>query len=139
VVRQTGDVKLSALRLGRSSCVKPEKSMPVGDDAWDFGTTNRDELSFKEMGKSVMRGNSSTDVAVVGSGPYGRFLDPALRLGVARIKGTSAPRLSRSFESSVRGLYFAGLSAAPTFEPLMRFVCGADFTARTIRRARAHS
>src|SRR5262249_43248770 len=63
-----------------------------------------------------------------------RFLDPALRVALSRVKGTSAPRLSRSFESSVPGLYFAGLSAAPTFGTLMRFVCGTGFTARTIRR-----
>jgi len=64
-----------------------------------------------------------------------RFLDPGLRASVARIEGTAAPRLSRSFESSVPGLYFTGLSAAPTFGPLMRFVCGADFTARSIHRS----
>jgi len=64
-----------------------------------------------------------------------RFLDPALRAGIARIPGTSAPRLSRSFESSVRGLYLTGLTAAPTFGTLMRFVCGTEFTARTVRRA----
>jgi len=63
------------------------------------------------------------------------FLDPALRAAIARIKDTPAPRLSRSFESSVRGLYFTGLTAAPTFGTLMRFVCGTEFTARTIRRA----
>lgn len=66
-----------------------------------------------------------------------RFLDTALRVGIARIPGTSAPRLSRSFESSVRGLYLTGLTAAPTFGTLMRFVCGTEFTARTVRRALA--
>jgi thioredoxin reductase len=66
-----------------------------------------------------------------------RFLDPALRTAIARIAGTSAPRLSRSFESSVRGLYLTGLTAAPTFGTLMRFVCGTGFTARTIRRTLA--
>jgi hypothetical protein len=68
-----------------------------------------------------------------------RFLDPGLRLRLARVRGTEAPRLSPSFESSIPGLYFTGLSAAPTFGPLMRFVCGADFAARTIRRAVARS
>ena len=68
-----------------------------------------------------------------------RFLDPVLRRDLVRTKGTSAPKLSHSFESSVPGLYFAGLSAAPTFGPLMRFVCGTDFTARTIRRALVRS
>lgn len=64
-----------------------------------------------------------------------RYLDPALRAAIVRIDGTAAPRLSRSFESSARGLYFTGLAAAPTFGPLMRFVCGTEFTGRTIRRA----
>lgn len=63
------------------------------------------------------------------------FLDPGIRLRLARVRGTEAPRLSASFESSVPGLYFTGLTAAPTFGPLMRFVCGADFAARTIGRA----
>ncbi len=63
------------------------------------------------------------------------FLDPALRAAIVRIDGTAAPRLSRSFESSVGGLYFTGLAAAPTFGPLMRFVCGTEFTGQTIRRA----
>jgi hypothetical protein len=67
------------------------------------------------------------------------FLEPALRPHIARIGGTAAPGLSPFFESSVPGLYFTGLSAAPTFGPLMRFVCGADFTARRIRRALAAS
>jgi len=68
-----------------------------------------------------------------------QFLDSALRKDLVRIKETSAPQLSHSFESSVPGLYFTGLSAAPTFGPLMRFVCGTDFTARTIRRALVRS
>jgi thioredoxin reductase len=63
------------------------------------------------------------------------FLDPALRAKVARVRGSAAPRLSSSFESSIPGLYFAGLSAASTFGPLLRFVCGSQFAARTISRA----
>ncbi|MGH3240265.1 MAG: NAD(P)-binding domain-containing protein [Spirillospora sp.] len=43
-----------------------------------------------------------------------------------------APVLSRDFETSVPGLYFAGLAAAGTFGPVMRFVHGADFAARRI-------
>ena len=42
------------------------------------------------------------------------------------------PELSGSFESSVPGLYFAGLSSAATFGPLMRFVCGTEFAAPRI-------
>lgn len=62
------------------------------------------------------------------------FIDPELRSAVGRIDGAPAPRLSRFFESSVPGLYFAGLASAPTFGPLMRFVCGTDFAARSIRQ-----
>jgi thioredoxin reductase len=59
-----------------------------------------------------------------------QFIDPALR---GKILTTErAPTLSDTFESSVPGLYFVGVSAASTFGPLMRFACGSDFTARHI-------
>lgn len=45
-----------------------------------------------------------------------------------------APRLSPHFQSSVEGLYFAGTSAALSFGPMLRFVYGADWTARRIAR-----
>jgi thioredoxin reductase len=60
------------------------------------------------------------------------FLDPALRAEIEPVAG--APALDRSFESSVPGLYFVGYAAAPSFGPLMRFVFGADFTARRVAR-----
>jgi FAD-dependent urate hydroxylase len=37
--------------------------------------------------------------------------------------------LSRAFESSVPGLFFVGLLAAPTFGPVMRFMYGAKHVA----------
>ncbi|WUH98935.1 NAD(P)-binding domain-containing protein [Spirillospora sp. NBC_00431] len=49
-----------------------------------------------------------------------------------------APVLSRDFEASVPGLYFAGLAAAATFGPVMRFVHGADFAARRIAHHIVH-
>jgi cation diffusion facilitator CzcD-associated flavoprotein CzcO len=45
-----------------------------------------------------------------------------------------SPVLSSSFESSVPGIYFAGLAAADTFGPLMRFAFGGDFTARRLTK-----
>ncbi len=60
------------------------------------------------------------------------FLDEGLRAGLDTTGG--GPTLNRSFESSEPGLYFAGFPAAPSFGPLMRFVFGADFTARRIAR-----
>lgn len=57
-----------------------------------------------------------------------QFLDPSLRGRILTLEG--APALSDTFESSVPGLYFVGVSSASTFGPLMRFACGAEFTAR---------
>jgi thioredoxin reductase len=59
-----------------------------------------------------------------------QFLDPALRRRLLTTE--QAPSLSDTFESSVPGLYFVGVSAASTFGPLMRFACGSDFTARRL-------
>ena len=60
------------------------------------------------------------------------FLDAKLR---AQIRKTgAAPALSTSFQSSVPGLYFVGVSAANSFGPLMRFAFGAKFTAGRLAR-----
>jgi cation diffusion facilitator CzcD-associated flavoprotein CzcO len=61
------------------------------------------------------------------------FLDSALRDRI-RTVGPS-PALAADFESSVRGLYFVGAASANTFGPVMRFACGADWTARRIMSA----
>ena len=39
------------------------------------------------------------------------------------------PRLSSHFESSVPGLFFVGPAAVDSFGPVLRFACGAKFTA----------
>jgi hypothetical protein len=44
------------------------------------------------------------------------------------------PLLSPHFESSVSGLYFTGLASANQFGPAMRFLHGAEFTARQVSR-----
>jgi cation diffusion facilitator CzcD-associated flavoprotein CzcO len=49
------------------------------------------------------------------------------------------PILSSRFESSVPGLYFVGVSAANSFGPVMRFACGAQFTAERVSRGVANS
>ena len=43
--------------------------------------------------------------------------------------------LDDGFESSVRGLHFVGAPAAWSFGPLMRFVAGTAFAARSVARA----
>jgi hypothetical protein len=60
-------------------------------------------------------------------------LDQAIRQRLERVAGF--PLLDASFESSVPGLFFAGLASAGTFGPLMRFVCGTDFASPRLARA----
>lgn len=65
------------------------------------------------------------------------FLDQATVERLRTIDNT--PVLSRNFESSVRGLYFVGLSSARSFGPVMRFVVGAVHPARRLARIFAAS
>lgn len=61
------------------------------------------------------------------------LLAPELRREIETFRG--APRLSSGFESSVPGLFFTGLAAAPTFGPVLRFVAGTGFAARRLAGA----
>jgi len=58
------------------------------------------------------------------------FLDKRILEHLSLIGQT--PRLSRSYESSVPGLYFVGPISATTFGPVMRFVFGAGFASRKL-------
>jgi thioredoxin reductase len=66
-----------------------------------------------------------------------KFVSSEIRSKIRTVGG--APVLSTGFESSVPGLYFAGVAAANSFGPVMRFAFGAGFAARTITRALAKS
>jgi len=61
------------------------------------------------------------------------FLTPELTSSLRCVAGS--PVLDASFESSVPGLYFSGITAAATFGPLLRFVHGAAFAASRIGAA----
>jgi thioredoxin reductase len=63
------------------------------------------------------------------------FLSDDLRSEIRTAAGS--PILSRGFESSVPGLYFAGLAAANSFGPVMRFAFGAGFAAKRVSAALA--
>jgi cation diffusion facilitator CzcD-associated flavoprotein CzcO len=65
------------------------------------------------------------------------FLDRELRSQIAAVDG--APILSPTFESSVRGIYFVGVGATPTFGPVMRFVYGTQFAAPGVAGALARA
>ena len=66
-----------------------------------------------------------------------KFLNPEIRSQLKTVGGS--PVLSPTFESSMPGLYFAGVAAANSFGPVMRFAFGAGFAARTLTRALAKS
>jgi thioredoxin reductase len=61
-----------------------------------------------------------------------RFLSRELRQLLKSAHST--PILSAQFQSSVPGLYFAGLATANTFGPVMRFLIGARYTARVLAK-----
>jgi thioredoxin reductase len=61
------------------------------------------------------------------------FLNPVLSSRL-QTDPTGAPKLSSWFESTVPGLYFTGTAAANAFGPLLRFACGAEFTASRLSR-----
>jgi thioredoxin reductase len=58
------------------------------------------------------------------------FLDESLRKQISSVDDT--PVLSKTFESTVPGLYLVGVASANSFGPLTRFAYGAKFTARHI-------
>ncbi|MBV8393651.1 MAG: NAD(P)/FAD-dependent oxidoreductase [Alphaproteobacteria bacterium] len=60
------------------------------------------------------------------------FLDRGLIEAIDRVEDT--PILDRQFGSSLPGLYFMGALAANSFGPLVRFACGAAFTAPRLAR-----
>jgi len=62
-----------------------------------------------------------------------KFIDEALRSEIACVEET--PILSSRFESSVKGLFFIGTTAANSFGPMLRFAFGARFAARRVSNA----
>lgn len=60
------------------------------------------------------------------------YLGPDLKNEIATTG--DAPALDRFFQSSVKGLYFVGPVAAPSFGPLLRFVYGGGFTCRRLMK-----
>ncbi|HEX6498411.1 MAG TPA: NAD(P)-binding domain-containing protein [Micromonosporaceae bacterium] len=60
------------------------------------------------------------------------FLDPITRTRLHTVG--QSPGVDRAFESSVPGLFVVGPAVAPSFGPVMRFVYGADFAARTVTK-----
>jgi hypothetical protein len=58
------------------------------------------------------------------------FLSPGVRSQLKLVD--NVPELSSHFESSVPGLFFVGPAAVHSFGPVLRFACGAKFTANRL-------
>jgi cation diffusion facilitator CzcD-associated flavoprotein CzcO len=65
------------------------------------------------------------------------LLSPRLLREISCVQGS--PLLNSGFESSVPNLHFAGSYAVKSFGPLLRFIAGAPFAARTVTAAACRS
>ncbi|MFI1162115.1 FAD-dependent oxidoreductase [Streptomyces sp. NPDC020801] len=93
------------------------------------GTTDgRPALTVRTLGGSTRELTGDHVIAATGyrvdMAAMG-FLGHELRTGLAVSRG--APKLRAGYVSSIPGLYFTGLSAAASYGPVMRFVCGTEF------------
>jgi Pyridine nucleotide-disulphide oxidoreductase len=61
------------------------------------------------------------------------FLAPGLLAKIAT--SNDSPVLGAAFESTAAGLHFVGSNAVDSYGPLMRFISGSGYTARTLTRA----
>jgi Pyridine nucleotide-disulphide oxidoreductase len=61
-----------------------------------------------------------------------RILPHELRRRISCVDGS--PVLGKGFESTARGLHFVGASAVASYGPLMRFVAGTGYAARSVTR-----
>jgi thioredoxin reductase len=104
--------------------LRPVRAEPAGSRiAMTLANVHGEERRF-EADHVICATGYRTDIAKL------PFLGDDLKADIAHHEGS--PLLSSNFESSVRGLYFAGLSAALTFGPVVRFACGADFTSARV-------
>ncbi|SPF02849.1 NAD(P)-binding domain-containing protein [Streptomyces sp. MA5143a] len=102
--------------------------------AYEWGSSVRLELTSRNGEPSSLE----TEHVIAATGfkaTCGRLglLTDDVRHGLRAVRDGS-PAVGRDFESSVPGLFFAGLTTASGFGPAMRFVHGATFTAETLVR-----
>jgi hypothetical protein len=91
---------------------------------------DRAVLWVKSRNGDAQRIETEHVIAATGYRPDIRRL-PFLSAGITsqlKLFG-NAPELSSHFESSVPGLFFVGPAAVNSFGPVLRFACGAGFTA----------
>lgn len=95
-------------------------------------------VRLETVGRGGEPGTVETDHVIAATGFKATcdrlsLLAEDVRGGLAAVSDGS-PAVGRDFESSVPGLFFAGLTTASGFGPAMRFVLGAGFTGGTLVR-----
>ena len=103
----------------------------------ETATLKDGRVSLGLIDSSGLKKNLEADhvIAATGFDPSLRrinFLAPSMVSEIACTGKT--PALSSNFESTVKGLYFVGVTAANTFGPMLRFAYGAEFTAPRLSR-----
>lgn len=98
-----------------------------------YSTDNKAQLLFRDPNHKLSEIRVDHVIAATGykADVNGiSFLDTDIKDQLALIGNT--PRLSKNFESSVEGIYFAGPSTVNNFGPLMRFALGAGYASKKI-------
>lgn len=109
-------------------------SLKMGQQiVWVNSTKNKARLLFRDPSSKLLE--VEVDHVISATGYKANleeisFLDTKIQEQMQLIG--NAPRLSKNFESSVDGLYFAGPSTVNNFGPLMRFALGANYTSKKI-------
>jgi hypothetical protein len=88
-------------------------------------------VRFTQAGKGAQELVADHVIAATGYRPSVRslrFVEERILERIETVEDT--PVLSRSFETSMKGLHMVGLASANHFGPVCRFACGAKFTSR---------
>lgn len=106
--------------------VNPGRTVVGAQDHGGSLSLHLDDGARMSVDHALLATGYTLDIAKPG------ILSPDLLARIELHPGTGCPVLAAHFESSVPGLHFAGASAVPSFGPLMRFVAGVDYAARSI-------
>ncbi|MEU9863975.1 FAD-dependent oxidoreductase [Streptomyces sp. NPDC047971] len=115
---------VSDVRLGRHIV----SAAPTGDDRLRLEVAGPEGTTTLETDHVIAATGFAPSLA------RAEVLAPGLRGALRTVGGGGAPEVGAFFESSWPGLFLAGLLTAPSYGPSMRFVFGADYTARRLVR-----
>jgi len=123
-----------SLRPGAAGWVKPRVAgvtiepgrTILGARQGGVGITLRLDYDMRSFDHALLATGYRIDIARLG------ILAPELMAKIATDQGS--PVLAGGYESSVPGLHFVGSAAVRSYGPLLRFVWGAGYAARTVTR-----